>query len=82
MDMTIMDMMQNTIQDYVEGFDIRKNLNYTLRQIGLDSLDQMEMAYTVEEKLDLKKKIPDNLTIGQMVSYLETVIGDNIVKDI
>lgn len=74
--MSIKDMMQDMIREYVEGFNIDQNLNYTLRQLGFDSLDQMELSYYVGEKLDLKKKIPEDLNIGEIVQHLETVIGE------
>lgn len=80
--MSIKDVMQKIISEYVEGFNIDKNLDYTLKQIGVDSLDQMELAYIVGEKLDLKKRIPDDLSIGQIVEHLETTIGDKILEDI
>lgn len=75
--MNIKDMMQKLIQDYIEDFDINKNLDNTFKQIGMASLDQMELAYIVGEKLDLKNRIPDELNIGQIVEHLETVIKDN-----
>lgn len=80
--MSIKDMMQNMISEYVEGFNIDQNLNCTLKQLGIDSLDQMELSYYVGEKLDLKKRIPEDLNIGQIVEHLENTIGDKILEDI
>lgn len=82
--MSVKDMMQKMIGEYVdfEDFKIDQHLNSTLKQLGFDSLDQMELAYIVGEKLDLKSRIPDDLNIGQIVEHLETTIGDKILEDI
>jgi len=80
--MSVKDMMQNMISEYVEGFNIDQNLNHTLKQLGIDSLDQMELSYNVGEKLDLKKRIPEDLNIGQIVEHLEATVGDKILEDI
>lgn len=80
--MSVKDVMQNMISEYVEGFNIDQNLNFTLRELGFDSLDQMELSYHVGEKLDLKKRIPEDLNIGQIVEHLENTIGDKILEDI
>lgn len=82
--MNVKDMMQKMISEYVdfEDFKIDQYLNYTLKQLGFDSLDQMELAYIVGEKLDLKSRIPDGLSVGEIVQHLEDNIGDEICEDI
>jgi acyl carrier protein len=80
--MSVKDMMQEMIGEYVENFSIEKNLDYTLRELGIDSLDQMELAYNVGEKLDLKRRIPEDLSIGKIIDHLENTIGDKILEDI
>lgn len=80
--MSVKDMMQNMICEYVDDFKIDKHLDCTLKQLGIDSLDQMELAYNVGEKLDLKSRLPDDLNIGQIVEHLENTIGDKILENI
>lgn len=80
--MSVKDMMQGMICEYVEDFKIDQHLNCTLKQLGIDSLDQMELAYNVGEKLDLKTRLPDDLNIGQIVEHLETTVGDKILENI
>ena len=78
--MNIKDMMEGMIGEYIEGFSINENMNSTLKQLGLDSLDQMELCYNVGEKLDLKTRLPDEMNIAQIVDHLETTIGDKILE--
>ena len=78
--MDIKDMMEGMIGEYIEGFNINENMNSTLKQLGLDSLDQMELCYNVGEKLDLKTRLPDEMNIAQIVDHLETTVGDKILE--
>ncbi len=80
--MNIKDAMQDMIGEYVDGFDIDSNLNCNLKQLGIDSLDQMELAYNVGERFDLKSRIPEDMSIGQIVEHLESVMGDKILENI
>ena len=80
--MNIKDSMQDMICDYIDGFKISENLHRTLQQIGLDSLDRMELCYYVGEKFDLKDRIQDNMTVSEIITHLESSVGDIIVEDI
>jgi len=80
--MNIMDAMQDMICDYIDGFKISENLHFTLQQIGLDSLDRMELCYYVGEKFDLKERMQDNMTVGEIVNRLELSLGDKQIENI
>ena len=80
--MNIKDSMQDMICDYIDGFKISENLHLTLQQIGLDSLDRMELCYYVGEKFDLKERMQDNMTMGEIVEKLESSIGDKKIENI
>lgn len=80
--MNIKDSMQDMICDYIDGFKISENLHRTLQQIGLDSLDRMELCYYVGEKFDLKDRIQDNMTVSEIITHLESSVGDKIVENI
>lgn len=80
--MDIKGMMQDLIRDYIDDFKIDENLNHTLRQIGIDSLDQMELAYFIGDKLDLKSSIPEGFNIGQIIQYLEVKVEDKVLENI
>lgn len=68
---TVTDVFECMMQDYVENFSINENLDKTLTQIGIDSMDQLELQYYLGEKLDLKNKLPENLQIQQIINFLE-----------
>jgi acyl carrier protein len=73
--MSIKDMMQDMISEYIDGFSIDQHLNSTLKQLGIDSLDAIEIAYNIGEKLDLRSGIPDELNLGQIIEHLEMAVG-------
>jgi acyl carrier protein len=75
-------MMQDLIRDYIDDFQIDENLNRTLRQIGIDSLDQMELGYFIGDKLDLRDSIPDGFRIQQIIEYLESKAGEKTLENI
>jgi acyl carrier protein len=68
---TATDVFECMMQDYIENFSINENLDKTLTQIGIDSMDQLELQYYLGEKLDLKNKLPENLQIQQIINFLE-----------
>ena len=68
---TVTDVFECMMQDYIENFSINENLDKTLTQIGIDSMDQLELQYYLGEKLDLKNKLPENLQIQQIINFLE-----------
>jgi acyl carrier protein len=80
--MNIKGLMQDLIRDYIDDFKIDENLSLTLRQIGIDSLDQMELGYFLGDKLDLKDSIPDGLRIQQIIEYLESKVGEKTFENI
>ena len=80
--MNIKDAMQDMICDYIDGFKINQSLHLTLQQIGLDSLDRMELCYYVGEKFDLKERMQDNMTMGEIIAHLENSIGDKSIENI
>ncbi len=80
--MNIMDAMQDMICDYIDGFKISENLHLTLQQIGLDSLDRMELCYYVGEKFDLKERMQDNMTMEEIIKKLESSVGDKQIENI
>ncbi len=80
--MDIKDSMQDMICDYIDGFKISENLHLTLQQIGLDSLDRMELCYYVGEKFDLKERMQDNMTMEEIIKKLESSIGDKQIENI
>jgi acyl carrier protein len=79
---TVTDIVVSTMQDYIDDFSIDENLDKTLTQMGIDSIDQLELQYYLGEKLDLKNKIPENLQIQQILDFLElnsnTKISTNV----
>jgi acyl carrier protein len=79
---TVTDIVVSTMQDYIDDFSIDENLDKTLTQMGIDSIDQLELQYCLGEKLDLKNKIPENLQIQQILDFLElnsdTKISTNV----
>ncbi len=80
--MDIKDSMQDMICDYIDGFKISENLHLTLQQIGLDSLDRMELCYYVGEKFDLKERMQDNMTMEEIIKKLESSVGDKQIENI
>lgn len=68
---TVTDVFECMMQDYIENFSINENLDKTLTQIGIDSMDQLELQYYLGEKLDLKNKLPENLQVQQIINFLE-----------
>jgi acyl carrier protein len=68
---TVTDIVVSTMQDYIDDFSIDENLDKTLTQIGIDSIDQLELQYFLGEKLDLKNKLPENLKMQQILDFLE-----------
>lgn len=68
---TVTDVFECMMQDYIENFSTNENLDKTLTQIGIDSMDQLELQYYLGEKLDLKNKLPENLQIQQIINFLE-----------
>jgi acyl carrier protein len=68
---TVTDIVASTMQDYIDDFSIDENLDKTLTQIGIDSIDQLELQYFLGEKLDLKNKLPENLKMQQILDFLE-----------
>ncbi len=80
--MDIKDSMQDMICDYIDGFKISENLHLTLQQIGLDSLDRMELCYYVGEKFDLKERMQDNMTMEEIIKKLGSSIGDKQIENI
>jgi acyl carrier protein len=79
---TVTDIVVSTMQDYIDDFSIDENLDKTLAQIGIDSIDQLELQYFLGEKLDLKNKLPENLKMQQILDFLElnsdTKISTNV----
>ena len=79
---TVTDIVVSTMQDYIDDFSIDENLDKTLTQIGIDSIDQIELQYFLGEKLDLKNKLPENLKMQQILDFLElnsdTKISTNV----
>jgi acyl carrier protein len=79
---TVTDIVVSTMQDYIDDFSIDENLDKTLTQIGIDSIDQLELQYFLGEKLDLKNKLPENLKMQQILDFLElnsdTKISTNV----
>jgi acyl carrier protein len=79
---TVTDIVVSTMQDYIDDFSIDENLDKTLTQMGIDSIDQLELQYYLGEKLDLKNKIPENLKMQQILDFLElnydTKISTNV----
>ena len=67
--MSIKDMMQDMISEYIDGFSIDQHLNSTLKQLAI------EIAYNIGEKLDLRSGIPDELNLGQIIEHLEMAVG-------
>jgi acyl carrier protein len=79
---TVTDIVVSMMQDYIDDFSIDENLDKTLTQIGIDSMDQLELQYFLGEKLDLKNKLPENLKMQQILDFLElnsdTKISTNV----
>jgi len=79
---TVTDIVVSMMQDYIDDFSIDENLDKTLTQIGIDSIDQLELQYFLGEKLDLKNKLPENLKMQQILDFLElnsdTKISTNV----
>jgi|694.fasta_scaffold25526_3 acyl carrier protein len=79
---TVTDIVVSTMQDYIDDFSIDENLDKTLTQMGIDSIDQLELQYFLGEKLDLKNKLPENLKMQQILDFLElnsdTKISTNV----
>jgi acyl carrier protein len=79
---TVTEIVVSTMQDYIDDFSIDENLDKTLTQMGIDSIDQLELQYFLGEKLDLKNKLPENLKMQQILDFLElnsdTKISTNV----
>lgn len=79
---TVTDVFECMMQDYVENFSINENLDKTLTQIGIDSMDQLELQYYLGEKLDLKNKLPENLQIQQIINFLELNSNTKVITNV
>lgn len=66
----ISNFVEGVMNEYVDGFKISENLDNTPRNIGIDSLDIMELQYIVGEKCDLKCRLPENLCFRQIVDFI------------
>jgi acyl carrier protein len=79
---TVTDVFECMMQDYIENFSINENLDKTLTQIGIDSMDQLELQYYLGEKLDLKNKLPENLQIQQIINFLELNSNTKVITNV
>lgn len=79
---TATDVFECMMQDYIENFSINENLDKTLTQIGIDSMDQLELQYYLGEKLDLKNKLPENLQIQQIINFLELNSNTKVITNV
>lgn len=79
---TATDVFECMMQDYIENFSINENLDKTLTQIGIDSMDQLELQYYLGEKLDLKNKLPENLKIQQIINFLELNSNTKVITNV
>ena len=79
---TVTDVFECMMQDYVENFSINENLDKTLTQIGIDSMDQLELQYYLGEKLDLKNKLPENLQVQQIINFLELNSNTKVITNV
>jgi acyl carrier protein len=74
-----MDVMQ-TIKDILqENLDVDPaiiNPESTLDDLGIDSLDTVELICDLEERCDIEMGYPEGLnTIGDVVAYIENLQG-------
>lgn len=79
---TATDVFECMMQDYIENFSINENLDKTLTQIGIDSMDQLELQYYLGEKLDLKNKLPENLQVQQIIKFLELNSNTKVITNV
>ncbi len=68
--MTAEKMIEDMLNDYA-SFNYDKQKNCTLKELGLDSLDRMELFYFLRDKLDINAQIQDNATIEDIVNFIE-----------
>jgi len=70
--MNAIKMIEDMLSDYTPtkfNYDLQKHFN--LRELGLDSLDQMELFYYLRDKLDISSEIQHNCSVEQIVQFVE-----------
>ena len=68
--MTAAKMIEDMLNDYAT-FNYDEQKNSTLKELGLDSLDRMELFYFLRDKLDINAEIQDNATVEDIVNFIE-----------
>jgi acyl carrier protein len=54
----------------VEGLEIKKETSF--KELGIDSLDFVEILMELEEKLEIELELEENFsTIGELVDFIE-----------
>lgn len=75
--------MQNTIRQIIRKYATEENIedNSTLRSLGLDSLDVVEIQidieniYNIEFPREIREKISIDTTVNQILDYTKSTIG-------
>lgn len=73
-------MIDKLIKILNETVDVNSNISITkdtviLRDLGVDSLDMVELVCAVEDEFDIEiadKKIKSIITIGDLIEYIES----------
>ena len=66
--MTIKNLISDMLNDYGD-FSYDNDQDKTLKELGLDSLDQMELFYYLREKLDISDDVPQGMKVSQIVLF-------------
>ncbi len=75
--MTIKNLISDMLNDYGD-FSYDNDQDKTLKELGLDSLDQMELFYYLREKLDISDDVPQGMKVSQIVAFIEYNHGKKI----
>lgn len=68
----ILEKVVEVLKNYsdVEGLEIKKETSF--KELGIDSLDFVEILMELEEKLEIELELEENFsTIGELVDFIE-----------
>jgi len=73
----ITEKITNVIAEYLDKDAAEISATETFQEIGLDSLDIMELVMQIEEELDCKIELSQEInTIEKLAEHIESVKGE------
>ncbi|MBQ1303248.1 MAG: acyl carrier protein [Firmicutes bacterium] len=68
----VFEAIQELIADKMEMDAEEITMDSTFKDLGIDSLDMVEMVMELEDKLDKEIELADKIeTVGELVKYIE-----------